>query len=352
MTFPRDFLDSLERESCAPTDTLSHLISLLSASNLKLVNDLVRQLISLQHLQNPNAEAFKQAPLTDHLKSWLNSLQYQHRSPETVRVYTLFINDLLATFPQPTQALIEAYLAAKTASGTSPNSIASRIAAFKSFFGHLCEIGILNQNPAEHLKNPKIPQRIRALPPDEDLRALVNSPYATPRDRALLYLGFGCGLRVNEAVSLQMSDVDFKHLEVTVIGKGNKQRTVAMTQEVAEAIIMHMGGVPPGSRWLFPGHDPKRHLNILSAIARLHRLCDQVGIEHITPHQLRHWLTTVLLNDGANLKEVAGMLGHSTPEPTARVYWHLKESKAQHGMLKKHNPVQKLTAKKNREPGG
>ena len=56
--------------------------------------------------------------------------------------------------------------------------------------------------------------------------------------------------------------------------------------------------------------------------------------------------------NGANLKEVAGMLGHSTPEPTARVYWHLKEAKAQHGMMAKHNPVLKLIAKNKRAQEG
>jgi site-specific recombinase XerD len=346
MTIPRDLSVCTERESGVLQDTLAILISQLNTTNRKLAEDLIRQLISLQHLQNPNAETFKQGPLTEWLPTWLNHLQYQQRSPETVRAYTFFVNELLAMFPQPTQMLIEAYLATKTATGTSSNSIASRIAAFKSFFGHLTQVGILGSNPAERLKNPKINQRIRTLPPDEDLALLLNSPLLTPRDKALLLLGIGCGLRVHEATSLKVSDVDFKHLEVTVIGKGNKQRTVAMSKETAEALVKHLGDIPPGSRFLFQGVNPKRPLSIYAAIARLHKLCDLVGIEQITPHQLRHWFTTTLLNDGANLKEVAGMLGHSTPEPTARVYWHLKEAKAQHGMMEKHNPVSKLLAQK------
>ena len=352
MAIPRDLSVRTERESGALPDTLADLIARLNATNRKLAEDLVRQLISLQQLQNPNAETFKQGPLTEWLPTWLNHLQYQRRSPETVRVYMLFVNELLAMFSQPTQMLIEAYLATKTATGTSPNSIASRIAAFKSFFGHLTQVGILGSNPAEHLKNPKIPFRTRTLPPDEDLAALFNSPHSTIRDKALLHLGVGCGLRVHEATSLKITDVDFKHLEVTVIGKGNKQRTVAMPKETAGALILQLGDLPPGSRWLFPGENPRRPLSIYAAIARLHKLCDLVGIEHITPHQLRHWFTTTLLNDGANLKDVAAMLGHSTPEPTARVYWHLKEAKAQHSTMEKHNPVTKLLGQKQRAPEG
>lgn len=342
MTLPRNFPVGLERESGVLHDTLASLIARLNATNRKLVEDLSHRLISLQQLENPNAELYSQGDLRDHIPTWLNHLKYQSRSPVTIRVYTLFVNELLTMFPQPTQIFIETYLATRTATGTSPNSIASRIAAFKSFFGYLTQVGILNSNPAEHLKNPKIPFRTRTLPPDEDLRLLLNSPHATLRDRALLHLGVGCGLRIYEATSLKVSDVDFKHLEVTVIGKGSKQRTVAMPMETAEALILQLGDLPPGSRWLFPGENPKRPLSIYAAIARLHKLCDLVGIEQITPHQLRHWFTTTLLNDGANLKDVAAMLGHSTPEPTARVYWHLKEAKAQHSTMKKHNPITKL----------
>jgi site-specific recombinase XerD len=352
MAIPRDLSVRTERESGALQDTLTDLVSRLNSANRKLVEDLIHRLISLQQLENPNAEPYSRGDLRDHLATWLNHLQYQSRSPVTIRVYTLFVNELLTMFPQPTQVLIEAYLATKTATGTSPNSIASRIAAFKSFFGHLTQVGILNSNPAEHLKNPRIPFRARTLPPDEDLAALFNSPHTTTRDKALLHLGVGCGLRVHEATSLKVSDVDFKHLEVTVIGKGNKQRTVAMPRQTAEALILHLGDLVPGSRWLFPGEKPKSPLSTYAAIARLHKLCDLVGIEQITPHQLRHWFTTTLLNDGANLKDVAAMLGHSTPEPTARIYWHLKEAKAQHSTMEKHNPVTKLLGQKQRDPEG
>src|SRR4030042_2944834 len=109
MTAPHESPNSTARESGVFHNTLDDFIRRLNAANFKLVDSLVRQLLSLQKFENPNAEALARGNLLEALPAWINHFKAINRSPQTIRTYTLYLNELLEAFPQPTRVLVETH---------------------------------------------------------------------------------------------------------------------------------------------------------------------------------------------------------------------------------------------------
>jgi integrase/recombinase XerD len=260
------------------------------------------------------------------------------RAPKTVEAYRRDLSALGDWLDGPVSAVkteqLEQYLAELRAAGLSPATIARRVAAVRSFFRHQTLLGARADNPAAELE---LPRRRRTLPrtlsPSEAERLVEAASGTTPRDlrdRALVELLYGAGLRVSEAVGLDKSSVDLDARLVRCIGKGSKERVVPIGRQAVQALRRYMSR---GRPFLDARHRPELFLNAkgggltrAGAFLILRRLAAKAGLEpeRIHPHLLRHSFATHLLEGGADLRSVQEMLGHADLA-TTELYTHVSD---------------------------
>ena len=260
------------------------------------------------------------------------------RSPRTVDAYrrdlAAFGDWLGAPVSRASVEELETYLAELRAAGLSPATIARRVAALRSFFRHQMLLGTRTDNPAAELDLPRRRQRLpRTLSPAEAERLIEAAAGTTPRahrDRALVELLYGAGLRVSEAVGLFKTDVDLEARIVRAIGKGNKERVVPIGRPAVEAIRRYLSR---GRPFLDARRRPELFLNArggaltrAGAFLILRRLAAKAGLEpeRVHPHLLRHSFATHLLEGGADLRSVQEMLGHADLA-TTEIYTHVSD---------------------------
>ena len=260
------------------------------------------------------------------------------RAPRTVEAYRRDLAALAAWFDRPigriTTEHLEQYIAELRAAGLSPSTIARRVAAIRSFFRHQALLGARTDNPAAELE---LPRRRRTLPrtlsPAEAERlidaAIGTAPRAL-RDRALVELLYGAGLRVSEAVGLHKSSVDLDARLVRCVGKGSKERVVPIGRQAVQALRRYLAH---GRPYLDSRHRPELFLNAkgggltrAGAFLILRRLAERAGLEpeRVHPHLLRHSFATHLLEGGADLRSVQEMLGHADLS-TTELYTHVSD---------------------------
>ena len=262
------------------------------------------------------------------------------RSPRTVDAYRRDLADLARSLGRsPTSATtdeVQAWLAELRAQGLAPASIARKASASRTFFRHLVLLGIRPDNPAADVPLPRRRQKIpRSLTPAEIERLIDAANGTAPRnfrDRALIELLYGAGLRVSEAVGLELGGVDLDERLVRCVGKGDKERIVPLGREAVEAVRRYLAR---GRPYLDKRHRPDLFLNAqggaltrAGAFLILRRLAVQAGLEpeRVHPHLLRHSFATHLLEGGADLRSVQEMLGHADLG-TTEIYTHVSEKR-------------------------
>jgi integrase/recombinase XerD len=229
---------------------------------------------------------------------------------------------------------LEAYLAELRAQGLAATTIARRVAALRSYFRHQALLGMRQDNPAAELDLPRRQRRLpRTLSPGEAERLIGAASGTTPRslrDRALVELLYGAGLRVSEAVGLSKADVDLDARVVRALGKGGKERVVPVGRAAVEALRRYLSR---GRPFLDSRHRPDLFLNARGgALTRagvfliLRTLAAKAGLEpeRVHPHLLRHSFATHLLEGGADLRSVQEMLGHADLA-TTELYTHVSD---------------------------
>jgi integrase/recombinase XerC len=208
---------------------------------------------------------------------------------------------------------------------------ARRLAAIKSFYKFLTRRKIIEVSPARRIKAPKLPSILpRAVPIDETF-ALMDAPEAKAvlglRDRAMLELAYGAGLRVSELCGLDLDSVDRSSGIVRVLGKGNKERLVPVNPQALEALDAYLARRPEltkkkPTQALFLNFRGGR-LTTRSVERHLGKHALKAGLSrHVTPHQLRHSFATHLLAGGADIRSIQELLGHSSLSTTQR-YTHV-----------------------------
>ncbi len=229
---------------------------------------------------------------------------------------------------------MERYLAELRARGLSASTLARRAAAARAFFRHLQLLGARPDNPAAELDLPRRRRKLpRTLSPGEAERLVEAARGTKPRDlrdRALVELLYGAGLRVSEAVSLERAGVDLEQRLVRCLGKGSKERIVPIGRRAVEAVRRYLAR---GRPFLDRRHRPELFLNArggpltrAGAFLILRRLAAEAGLEpeRIHPHLLRHSFATHLLEGGADLRSVQEMLGHADLA-TTELYTHVSD---------------------------
>jgi integrase/recombinase XerD len=278
------------------------------------------------------------------------------RAPKTVDAYRRDLTALTAWFDRPidriTTEQLEQYLAELRAAGLSASTIARRVAAIRSFFRHQTLLGARTDNPAAELA---LPRRRRTLPrtlsPAEAERLIEAANGTAPRalrDRALVELLYGAGLRVSEAVALHKSSVDLDARLVRCIGKGSKERVVPVGRQAAEALRHYLSR---GRPFLDKRHRPELFLNAkgggltrAGVFLILRRLAAKAGLEpeRIHPHLLRHSFATHLLEGGADLRSVQEMLGHADLA-TTELYTHVTDRRRRELYFQAHPHARRRT---------
>jgi len=274
----------------------------------------------------------------DHDLEGFLALLAARRAPRTVDAYRRDLNDLAAFLDAPlarvTTADMERYLAELRARGLSASTLARRAAAARAFFRHLQLLGARPDNPAAELDLPRRRRKLpRTLSPGEAERLVEAARGTKPRDlrdRALVELLYGAGLRVSEAVSLERAGVDLEQRLVRCLGKGSKERIVPIGRRAVEAVRRYLAR---GRPFLDRRHRPELFLNArggpltrAGAFLILRRLAAEAGLEpeRIHPHLLRHSFATHLLEGGADLRSVQEMLGHADLA-TTELYTHVSD---------------------------
>jgi len=268
-------------------------------------------------------------------------LEGRNLSTYTVRNYLSDLGHFLGFLEQEDLGLesltrqdFRRYLAALLEGGVATASIARKVSTVRSFLRFLVREGYLAQDPLAGVRGPKRPRRLPAYLSPEQVEALIEAASgATPcdlRDRALLELLYACGVRVSEAVALDVGDVDLEEGTARVRGKGGKERIVLMGRPALQALRRYLReGRPalarnPEERALFLNRDGQR-LSVRSVQAIVRTYAERAGIDRrVWPHLLRHTFATHMLDGGADLRVVQELLGHASPTST-QIYMHVTQ---------------------------
>jgi len=221
---------------------------------------------------------------------------------------------------------IRAWLASLHERKLARSSVARKLATVRSCLKYLARRGVVELNAARQIRSPKLPRRLPSfLPKDESknlLDAEMERSHAGLRDRALLELLYAAGLRVAECCGLDLDDLDRRQGSVRVLGKGGKERVVPVGDVALQALETWLTVRGEGSGPLFTNPRGGR-LSTRGAHRIVKARARAAGIDRrVSPHTLRHTFATHMLGEGADLRLIQELLGHSRLSTTQR-YTHV-----------------------------
>ena len=284
------------------------------------------------------------------IKDYRNYLRIERRmSPNTVTSYCHDVDEFLkyvgCESAKVTSEQIKEYLGFVISKGLSKRSTARLLSSLRSYFDWCIEEGEVKENPCDRVDAPKLGKYLPAVLSLEEVTAILESvdlkkPFGK-RDRAILEVLYGCGLRVSEAANLRISNVFLDEGFVKIIGKGDKQRLVPLGEVAADAIRSYLPERPvPSERryedYLFLNRFGKP-LSRISIFNLVKNQAMVAGIrKEISPHTFRHSFATHLIENGADLRIVQEMLGHESIL-TTEIYTHI-DTQTWHKAILSHHP--------------
>jgi integrase/recombinase XerD len=174
---------------------------------------------------------------------------------------------------------------------------------------------------------------------DSIIRCVDTSSWMGKRDRAILEVLYGCGLRVSEASGLKISSVFFEHGFIHIIGKGNKERLVPIGEAASDALVHYLEARPlefSGTEYVFINRTGTP-LSRVSAFKTVKKMALLAGVRaDISPHTFRHSFATHLIENGADIRLVQEMLGHESVS-TTEIYMHI-DTTTWHSTILDHHP--------------
>lgn len=228
-------------------------------------------------------------------------------------------------------------------------SISRKVSSLRSFFKYLKNNDYIKDNPTILISNPKLEKRLPKFLYYNDLDKILNnfnleSIYEI-RDYFILELLYSTGIRVSELINIKLKDINKYNREIRILGKGNKERIVLYGKVCAEKMDfylnesrVHLNKV--GSEYLLLNKNGNK-LTTRYIEDMVNRVCLRSGIkEKVTPHTLRHTFATHMLNEGADLKTVQELLGHSNLSATG-IYTHVSNERLRQVYLNSHPRAKK-----------
>lgn len=277
-------------------------------------------------------------------------------SPHTIAAYRRDLSEYVeflarrdvTSIDAVTRDDVTAFITALRKRGLAPASIERHVSTLKGFHRFLVTEGVTTNHPTARLPLPKVPDRLPAAVSRDEIDRLLDQPFPDGpvglRDRAMLEVLYGCGLRVSELTGLDLDAFDARESVIRVRGKGDKERLVPVAGMARHALDAYLRSGRPSLR-------PKRsiagsdHAIFLSVRGR--RLSRQTvfscvrtygrraGIEDLHPHTLRHSFATHMLEGGADLRALQEMLGHADIS-TTQVYTHVDRRHIREEYLSTH----------------
>jgi integrase/recombinase XerC len=273
-------------------------------------------------------------------RNWLRQLAaVEGKSPHTVAAYGRDVAgalDRIAVVERAplepsglTRARARGFLSFLNAAKQAPRTVQQKLAALRSFCRYLVDRGWLESDPTTDLRPPKASRRLPRFVPEEEIVRLLDGDWPPAanavRDRAILELLYGTGMRVSELVGLDREDVDLRRRTVRVLGKGAKERILVFGRKTEAAVEAHLAEL----RWrgrtaagpLFPGRKGRLTPRTVQRVTLRHlgRLARAGG--H-SPHVLRHSFATHMLDRGADIRAIQELLGHASLG-TTQIYTHV-----------------------------
>jgi integrase/recombinase XerD len=226
---------------------------------------------------------------------------------------------------------LRAWIASLSREGLAPRSVSRATSAARGFYRFLMLDGHIKRHPAEDLDTPQASAHLpRFLSEDEMERLLAVPDTATEeglRDRAILELMYAAGLRISELISLKTSDIDTDAGLLSCHGKGSKERRIPIGKSATRWLEFYRATRSRHART----QDPRLFVNSLGAPltrqlvwSAIKRYSERAGLEHVSPHTLRHSFATHLLQRGADSRSVQSLLGHSDIS-TTQIYTHMTD---------------------------
>jgi integrase/recombinase XerD len=237
----------------------------------------------------------------------------------------------------------------------SPATLQRKMACLRSFYRHLRREGLIEHDPTADLRGPpKLMRLPKVLSRDQVAKLLEQPKGGEPlvlRDRALLELMYACGLRVSEAIGLELSDVDLQEGMLRARGKGSKERIVPVGRQAVQALERYLTRGRPAlvglgvESSLFVNHRGTR-LTRQGVYKVIQGYAHSAGLaERMTPHTLRHTFATHLLAGGCDLRSLQEMLGHADLA-TTQIYTHLSADRLKDAYFGAHPRAQARTMRR------
>lgn len=282
-----------------------------------------------------------------------NTLDAYMRDVRKLESFTISELDNLS--PQDiTYENLQEYIYQLSKNKISERSQARAISSIKAFFKFLLEDDYRTDNPAALLEGPKLGLYLPDTLSEEDINRIItcidNSTDIGKRNKCILEVLYGCGLRVSELIDLKISNINFKESYIMVEGKGEKTRLVPLANTTAEFIRSYIHTVRNKTKINKKYEDTlfinSRGTNMSRVIVFIiiKELTQKAGIsKSISPHTFRHSFATHLLQNGADLRFIQEMLGHSSIT-TTQVYTHLKTEELRDVILNFHPRNRNITS--------
>ncbi|AFE10657.1 tyrosine recombinase XerC [Corallococcus coralloides DSM 2259] len=263
-------------------------------------------------------------------------------SPHTVRNYLIDLKDyerylverMKLSLLAGTHAAIRGYLGT-LAVDHAPTSRARRLASIKSFYKYLVRQKLLSASPAKLVKSPKLPKSLPKVLPVEEVFAILDMPDVDTvlglRDKAILEMLYGGGLRISELCGLDLLGVDRSSRIVRVMGKGSKERLVPLNVKAIRALEAYLARRGELLAELREGQDPDAlflnfkggRLTARSIARHLDAYVLKLALARkVSPHAMRHSFATHLLGGGADIRSIQELLGHASLSTTQK-YTHV-----------------------------
>ena len=272
--------------------------------------------------------------MNKHLDHFIDFLKGEKGvSPHTLRAYSKDLSEFLSFIDKKPKSIdnldIRSFLAFLHHKKLKKTSIARKLATIRSFFKYLHREGYVNKNPAKLVSSPKVPKNLPRFLTIDEIFTLLDKPsgdtFRATRDKAILELLYSSGLRVSELTSIDISDLDFKESLIRAKGKGKKERIIPIGSKAMDAIQNYLPeriSLRKKSMALFLNNRGSRltQRSVRRILLHYSRMINLKG--DLSPHTLRHTFATHLLHEGADLRSIQELLGHSSLSTTQK-YTHV-----------------------------
>lgn len=330
----------------------------MSPANQDLIIQMVQSLAEREGIRIAHSGTMGLTTPTEGISLWEIMLTQERYSPRTITMYVQTVSKYLKEDPTPTTLSIRAYLA-KRLKERSSAMVANELKALRSFFTYLYKEGLWIVNPVNGIKSIPVTYRKRECPEPETVLTILRSK-PTHKDHLLKFrmmtvILVGTALRITEASSIERANIHLRNLEITVMGKGRKERVVPIDGMVATMLKTYMEAYPTDSRYLFPAEGGGNGFwSGYPYRKTLSRICKREGLPHTTPHQLRHFYATYALMHGAKLEVISRILGHASVAITLDIYRHvgMKEVHETHETFSPFSQMQKQLPQGREEEKG